>query len=334
MGNHTHSGYEKVNYNFQKSIVVFGLVLFVVKIFAWYLTGSVAIYSDALESIVNIIAGFLGLFSLYLVSQPKDENHPYGHGKVEFITSGIEGILIAITGIIILVEAIQNLFQKTELEKIDYGIYLVAFTALVNFILGYYAVQKGNKTHSPVLKSTGKHLITDTYSTLGIIVGLILIYFTHIYWIDGAVAIAFSFLILYTAYQIIRDSISGIMDEADQKLIHEFIEFIQKSRIPTWIDLHNLRIIKYGSKLHADLHMTLPYYITVLEAHEEMEKLDKLVNSHFSDRVELFVHTDPCQDFSCQICSLKDCKVRQFSQEKIIQWTFENVSSNRKHRIE
>jgi cation diffusion facilitator family transporter len=324
---------EKLNLSFQKIIVTFGILLFLIKIFAWYLTKSVAIYSDALESIVNIIGSFLGLYSLYLVTKPKDYNHPNGHGKVEFLTSGIEGILIAIAGIIILIEAIQNLFQKTALEKVDFGIYLVAFTAIVNFILGYYALKKGEKTHSLVLKSTGKHLLTDTYSTLGIILGLILMYFTQISWIDSGIAIIFSFIILFTGYKIIRDSVSGIMDEADEKIIEEFIFFMKDNRISMWIDLHNLRIIKYGSKLHMDLHLTLPYYLTVLEAHDEMEKLEKLINLHFSDRVELFVHIDPCQKFSCEICSIQDCEVRNHIQIKKLVWNFENISSNLKHRI-
>ncbi len=324
---------DKSNYNFQKIIVLFGLILFFVKIFAWYLTKSVAIYSDALESIVNIVASFLGLYSLYLVSKPKDKEHPYGHGKAEFLTSGVEGVLIAAAGIVILVEALQNLFLETKIEKIDYGIILVLITALINLFLGVYALKKGKKTHSLVLQATGKHLLTDTYSTFGIIIGLTLLYFTKIKWIDSGIAIIFSFIIFYTAFKIIRDSVSGIMDEADEKLILELVDYIEKERIPTWIDLHNLRIIRYGAMLHIDFHLTLPYYITVEEAHNEMEKLDQLINIHFSDRVELFIHTDPCQDFSCKICSISDCKVRKNAFEKSLSWNFENISPNQKHKL-
>lgn len=322
------------NFKFQKIIVLIAIVLFVVKIFAWYLTQSVAIYSDALESVVNIIASILGLYSLYLVTKPKDKEHPYGHGKIEFLTSGVEGLLIGVAGIIIVIEAIQNLFNKTQIDKVDFGIYLVASTAFANMFLGIYALKKGKKTHSLVLQSTGKHLLTDTYSTFGIIIGLILLFFTNLFWIDSAIALIFSSIILFTAYKIIRDSISGIMDETDQKLIQNLIEMLQEKRIPCWIDFHNLRIIRYGAMLHIDLHLTLPFYLTVEEAHDEMERIDKLMNLHFSDRVELFIHTDPCQEFSCKICQIKTCKERKFAFVSSLQWGFENVSKNQKHRID
>lgn len=324
---------DKNNYAFQKVVVFVGITLFLVKILAWYLTKSVAIYSDALESIVNVVSSFLGLYSLYLVTQPKDSNHPYGHGKVEFLSAAVEGVLIAIAGIIIIIEAIQNLFEKTQVSQIDYGIYLVSFTAIINFLLGFIAIQKGKKSNSIALQATGKHLITDTYSTIGIVLGLILIYFSKIVWIDSAVALIFSLIILYTAFTIIRDSVSGIMDEADEKLIIELVDLFNKERNRNWIDLHNLRIIKYGSKLHVDLHLTLPYYFTVSQAHDEMEKLSEIGNKHFGDRVEFFIHTDPCMDFSCKICSISDCPVRKNKFEKQIVWDLKNISQNSKHRL-
>ncbi|MFN5415970.1 MAG: cation diffusion facilitator family transporter [Flavobacteriia bacterium] len=324
---------DKSNLSFQKIVVIVGLSLFVIKLFAWYLTKSVAIYSDALESIVNIISSFLGLYSLYLVTKPKDKNHPYGHGKVEFLSSAVEGVLITIAGVIIIIEAIQNLFEKTTVLKLDYGILLVSITALINFLVGYIAIQKGKKTNSIALVATGKHLITDTYSTIGIVVGLGLIYFLRIPWIDSGVAIIFSLVILYTGYKIIRDSVSGIMDEADEKLIGQVVELFKNERNKNLIDLHNLRIIKYGSKLHFDLHITLPYYFTVQEAHDEIENLDHFMNNHFGDRVELFIHTDPCMDFSCKICMVADCPVRKHEFERTIDWNFDNISQNTKHRI-
>ncbi|MCE3294693.1 MAG: cation transporter [Crocinitomicaceae bacterium] len=324
---------ESSNYAFQKIVVAVGLVLFAVKLLAWYLTRSVAIYSDALESIVNIISSLLSLYSLYLASQPKDANHPYGHGKVEFLSSAVEGILISLAGILIIIEAVQQLFLKTKIVQLDYGIILILFTALVNCLLGYGAIRRGRKTNSVALEATGRHLMTDTYSTIGIIVGLGLLYFTEIAWVDAATAIIFSGIILYTGFVIIRRSVSGIMDEADEKLIREVVDLLNEKRRPAWIDLHNLRIIKYGSKLHIDLHMTLPYYFTVLQAHDEIEEMDIIINAHFGDRVELFVHTDPCVDFSCLVCSLENCEVRRTMLEKKLSWNFENVLPNRKHRI-
>src|SRR5690606_21223178 len=197
--------------------------------------------------IVNVISGFIGLYSLYLSALPRDRNHPYGHGKVEFISAFIEGGLVTIAGIIIIYEAIGNLRNNTEISQIDYGIYLVAFTAIINYLLGYFAVKKGRKNHSLALIASGKHLQTDTYSTLGIILGLIIIQITQIYWLDAVIALIFSGIIIYTGYKIIRSAVSGIMDETDDKLLNEVVELLNKERNINWIDLHNLRIIKYGS---------------------------------------------------------------------------------------
>lgn len=321
------------NYRFQKIITAAGIMLLVIKFVAWYMTGSVAILTDAMESIVNVISGFVGLYSLYLSALPRDKNHPYGHGKVEFISAFIEGGLITVAGIIIIYEAIGNLRNHTEITQIDYGIYLVAFTALINYLLGYFAIKKGRKNHSLALIASGKHLQTDTYSTLGIILGLIIIQFTRIYWLDAVIALIFSGIIIYTGYKIIRTAISGIMDETDDKLLNEVVDLLNKERSINWIDLHNLRIIKYGSTLHFDCHMTVPWYFNIKEGHNEVDKLEDIVKEYFGDRVEFFVHLDACKDYSCRICAKTDCPVRQHSFIKKIDWTPENICKNEKHIV-
>lgn len=321
------------NYRFQKIITAAGIMLLVIKFVAWYMTGSVAILTDAMESIVNVISGFIGLYSLYLSALPRDKNHPYGHGKVEFISAFIEGGLITVAGIIIIYEAIGNLRNHTEITQIDYGIYLVAFTALINYLLGYFAIKKGRKNHSLALIASGKHLQTDTYSTLGIILGLIIIQFTRIYWLDAVIALIFSGIIIYTGYKIIRTAISGIMDETDDKLLNEVVDLLNKERSINWIDLHNLRIIKYGSTLHFDCHMTVPWYFNIKEGHNEVDKLEGIVKEYFGDRVEFFVHLDACKDYSCRICAKTDCSVRQHSFIKKIDWTPENICKNEKHIV-
>jgi len=321
------------NYRFQKIITAAGIMLLVIKFVAWYMTGSVAILTDAMESIVNVISGFIGLYSLYLSALPRDKNHPYGHGKVEFISAFIEGGLITIAGIIIIYEAVENLRNNTEIIQIDFGIYLVAFTALINYLLGYFAIKKGRKNHSLALIASGKHLQTDTYSTLGIILGLIIIQFTRIYWLDAVIALIFSGIIIYTGYKIIRTAISGIMDETDDKLLNEVVDLLNKKRSINWIDLHNLRIIKYGSTLHFDCHMTVPWYFNIKEGHNEVDKLEDIVKEYFGDRVEFFVHLDACKDYSCRICAKTDCPVRQHPFIKKIDWTPENICKNEKHIV-
>lgn len=319
------------NYQFQKIVATVGVLLFLVKIVAWYLTNSIAILTDALESVINVISGFVGLYSLYLSSLPRDRNHPYGHGKVEFISASLEGALIIVAGLVIIYEAIKNLSLPSEIQQLDYGIVLISITAIVNYILGRYAVQKGTKNNSLALIASGKHLQSDTYSTIGIVIGLVLLFFTGYQWLDSVVALLFAGIIIVTGYKIVRRAISGIMDESDDRLLLEVVANLQEIRRDNWIDLHNLRIIKYGSVLHFDCHLTLPWYFTIVEGHHEVEALEKAINEGFGSELELFVHMDDCKEFSCAICSKADCPVRQHPFEKQVVWNIENISKNKRH---
>jgi len=321
------------NLKIQKRIAALSVLLFLVKAVAWYLTGSVAILTDAFESIVNVVAGFIGVYSLYVSAKPIDRDHPYGHGKAEFISAAIEGTMISIAGVIIIYEAVNNLLHPHELKKLDYGIILTAATALINYAAGYFCVRIGKKNNSLALISSGKHLQSDTWTTLGIVCGLILMLVTRLAWIDSVVAILFALFIIYTGYTILRSSVAGIMDEADMALLEKLVQTLNANRRPNWIDLHNLRIIKYGSRLHLDCHLTVPWYLNVHEAHREIDALSNLVKNEFGESVELFVHSDGCLDFSCRICTLADCTVRKHAFEKKIDWTMENILSNNKHRL-
>ncbi|QOI98690.1 MAG: cation transporter [Flammeovirgaceae bacterium] len=323
----------KENFRIQQWVAVSASVLLIVKAAAYFLTGSVAILTDALESIVNVIAGFLGLYSLYLSAQPRDSNHPYGHGKVEFLSAGIEGSMIMVAGMLIIIEAIRNLLDPSPLVKLDTGMVLIGGTALINAALGFWCVRAGTKNNSLALRASGKHLLSDTYSTLAILCGLLLIYFTGLDWIDSAVALLFSLLILYTGYRIIRTSLAGIMDEQDTELLNRLATLLNENRRENWVDLHNMRIIKYGSALHLDCHLTVPWYLNVHQAHREIDELAALVRKHFGDSLELFVHSDGCLDFSCRLCNKKECPQRKHPFEKQIQWTVENMVRNKKHEI-
>ena len=323
----------KENYQFQKIVATVGVLLFVVKIVAWYLTNSIAILTDALESVINVISGFVGLYSLYLSSLPRDKNHPYGHGKVEFISASLEGGLIILAGLVIIFEAIRNLSIPSEIQQLDYGILLVSITAVVNYILGRYAIIKGTKNNSLALIASGKHLQSDTYSTVGIVIGLVLLFFTGYQWLDSIVALLFAGIIIVTGYKILRSAISGIMDETDDRLLRKVVANLQGIRHDNWIDLHNLRIIKYGSVLHFDCHLTLPWYFTIVEGHNEVEALEKAINESFGSDLELFVHMDDCKEFSCAICSKTDCPVRKHPFKQQVTWTIENISKNKRHNF-
>lgn len=321
------------NLRIQKWVAGVSVLLLVAKLIAYYMTHSVAILTDALESIVNVSAGFIGLYSLYVSAKPRDIDHPYGHGKAEFLSAAVEGTLILTAGALILYKAATNLIHPQEVEKLDSGMLLILLTALINFGMGFYCFKQGKRNRSLALEASGKHLMSDSYSTFGLIIGLLLLYFTRMAWIDSAVATIFGIILLFTGYRILRDSIAGIMDEADLQLLRKLVILLNQKKRTNWIDLHNLRIIKYGSVLHLDCHLTLPWYLNVHEAHQEVDALSQLIQEAFGESIELFVHTDGCLPFSCRICKKQECSERKHNFEREIEWTMDNILANKKHQL-
>ena len=319
------------NIRVQQWVLAVAVLLFLLKLAAYYLTQSVAVLTDALESTVNVIAGAIGLFSLRVAAKPRDEDHPYGHGKAEFLSAAVEGSLVVMAGLIIIYEAIIDFVHPHPLQRLDRGMYIIGFTAIVNFIVGSISIHKGKTNNSMALQAGGRHLHSDTYSTAGIILGLLLIWYTKITALDGVVSLLFAGIILYNGYHILRRSIAGIMDEADMQLLQDMISYVNANRRDNWVDLHNLRVIKYGGLLHVDCHLTVPWYLNVHEAHAEIDALTALIRARFGESMEFFVHSDGCLDFSCRICQKEDCTVRKHAFEQKVEWTLKNVVPNKKH---
>lgn len=317
----------------QRTIAIVSSVLLIAKFAAYYLTHSVSILTDALESIVNVVAGFIGLYSLYVSAKPRDIDHPYGHGKAEFLSAAVEGTMVLVAGVLIVYNAGKNLFYPVALHQLDTGIYLIAGTAVVNWLLGFVSLQQGRKNNSLALVASGKHLQTDTYSTIGIIAGLVLIAITGKTWIDSVVAAGFGLFIIFTGYKILRVSLAGIMDEADMELLEKMVDLLEKNRHQNWVDLHNLRVIKYGNVLHLDCHMTMPWYLNLNQSHAEVEAMAQLIRSEFGETLEVFVHSDGCESFQCPICKKMDCPVRQHAFQTVIDWNLENALQNEKHGL-
>jgi len=303
------------------------------KVAAFWITSSNAILTDALEGLVNVLAGGIGLYAIYLARLPRDENHPYGHGKVEFISAGIEGGLILLAGVVMILRALVGFVEPTQIAQIDVGAYIIAFTGVVNFAWGHFLVKKGKQIRSLVIESSGEHLKSDAYTTIGLLLGLGLLWFFPFSWIDNALAIGFGLFIANNGYRIIRKSLAGIMDEADQQLIEELIVHLDQNRSENWMDIHNLRVVKYGTQLHIDAHLTVPWYFDVKAMHDEVEKLNEVVNEQCGSKVEMFVHVDPCIADSCAICPMADCTHRQQPFQKSLSWKWENITRNQKHHL-
>lgn len=328
---HDHNTHTKGNLKIQSIAVGVGLILFVIKFAAWVITGSNAILSDAMESVINVLAGGMALFSIYYASRPKDAGHLYGHGKMEFISSGFEGVLILGAGVAIIGKAFYNLIEPHDIQELGMGILLTTAAGLVNFILALMLIKRGKATHSSAMEADGKHLLSDAYSTVGMLVGLVVVWITGMVWLDNLIALLFGALLVRIGFKVIRGALAGIMDETDEQLVKSFIEVLENRRKDDWIDVHNFRIIQFGSVLHVDCHLTLPWFYDIERGHEIIDEIEEIVNRDMERRVELFIHIDPCRPHSCFICPKKDCEVRQHDFKQRLPWTVEKVLGEDRH---
>jgi len=298
---------------------------------AYFITHSNAVLTDAAESIVNVLASSFAFYSIYLATLPKDENHPYGHGKVEFFSAFVEGVLIGIAGLIIIFKSSYDLIFPREIAQLFEGAVIIGATGVVNLLVGYYLINVGKKHQSLTLEADGKHLITDAVTSAGLVVGLLLIKMTSLSWLDSVISILLGIYIVYNGYKLTRKSVGGLMDESNVELVKTIVGILQNNRQDAWIDVHNLRAQQYGADLHIDCHITLPWYYDLNKVHTEISDIDKMINGNAERTTELFIHADPCLPECCNYCKLQNCPVRQEAFRGEIQWTVENATKNKKH---
>jgi len=298
---------------------------------AYFLTASNFVLTDAAESIVNVIASSFAFYSIYLSALPRDENHPYGHGKVEFFSVFIEGSLIGIAGCIIIVKSVYSFFYPNIIHDLFTGAIIIGITGAINGALGYYMIRKGKELLSMTLDADGRHLLADTVTSGGLVVGLLLIEFTGVLWLDSVLSILVGLYIVYSSYKLVRKSVGGLMDEADFQVVTDIVQVLSEKRREAWIDVHNLRAQKYGHELHIDCHMTLPSYFDLNTVHTEISLVDKMINKDIGIKTELFIHADPCLPDCCHYCSMPNCPIRSEAQTETIAWTLEKVVRNKKH---
>ncbi|WP_137402838.1 cation diffusion facilitator family transporter [Echinicola rosea] len=311
---------------------VLSIMLLILKFYTYYLTGSNAILTDALESIVNVVASGFAFYSIHLSSLPRDQNHPYGHGKVEFFSAGIEGVLIMLAGMFIIYQAIVGFIFPPELTSLPFGMALIGISGLANGTLGYLLIGKGKAYDSLTLEADGRHILTDAYSSFVLILGVGIIYWTGIVVLDGILSIMFALYIIFNGYRLVRRSVAGLMDERNPASMSTVIKLLNKHRKNNWIDIHNMRVQQYGADKHIDLHLTLPYYFELTKVHDEVEGMESVLENGLSGHVEVFVHADPCiPEKCCHYCMVSNCPVRKYARTKKISWDTSNMTKNQKH---
>lgn len=305
--------------------VLIGALLMALKFYAFHLTRSAAILSDALESIINVVAGLFAMGSILLAAKPPDVSHPYGHGKIEFFSAGFEGALIVLAALGIFKTAWTNLSQSRGLPHLDLGVFLLAATAVVNLALGLMLVRTGKKNHSLTLVADGRHVLTDVLTSTGVVAGLILIRLTGWMWIDSGIAFVVGLYIMTTGICLVKRSFLGLMDTSDPELLSEVTSLLKRHRRPLWIDIHQLRAFRTGDRIHIDFHLVLPRDLSLETAHRQARIIETVIARHYGGRASVLIHMDPCIDPACPTCARSACELRDNAFESQNVWSLDEL---------
>lgn len=287
-----------------------GMLMFAMKSTAYLITGSAAILSDAMESVVHVIATGFALYSVILSGRPADARHPYGYGKIEYFSAGVEGTMIVIAAIAICFEAIRDIIAGPEVRQIETGTWIIALAGAVNLLLGLYLIRTGRASGSLTVVADGQHVLTDSYTSIGVFVGLLLVWLTDITLIDPIVAILVAINILVTGYQLVRESVHGLMNVVDPETLRRTVDAINRVRTPEMIDLHRLRAWSAGESRFIDFHLTLPHDLHLQEAHDIQHLVHSAISEEFGGHAEVMVHLDACREIWCEHCGRADCGTR------------------------
>lgn len=303
----------------QLSFVV-GIALMGLKFLTYQLTHSSAVLSDALESIINVAASAFAMLSVWMAAKPPDPEHPYGHGKIEYFSAGFEGALIVCAAVGIFYTGIRHLMNPHALPHLQEGLAILCGATVVNLILGIGLLRVGRRTDSITLTADGKHIITDVYTSGGVLIGLALVYWTGWLWLDGVVACLVGINILITGGRLVRQSFARLMDASDPQLLERIADHLEKHRRTAWIDIHQLRAWRAGNLIHIDLHLVLPRDLSMDLAHNEALVVETLLIDHFEGKASVLVHMDPCDVRLCPMCHQERCQWRTQAFGPKVKW--------------
>jgi cation diffusion facilitator family transporter len=291
--------------------LVAGLLIMALKFYAFQLTKSQAVLSDAFESIVNVVAAAFALWAVRAADAPPDEEHPYGHGKLEFVTAVFEGGLISFAALMIAYGSIRALIHGSEAPDLSHGLGIMIFAGVLNGLLGLVLIAAGRATSSMALSADGKHVLTDFLTTVGILLGLGVVKLTGYAWLDPAIALAMAALLAFTGIPLVRLAIDGLIDAANPGLLEKILGSLERNRVPGNIRVHHVRAMRNGRRIHVDGHLVVPEYWSVEVAHEEGEAYEKRVVKDVFLEGEIEFHIDPCRRLYCRSCDMPDCPIRQ-----------------------
>ncbi len=278
-----------------------GLLMLGLKMGAYIMTGSATILSDALESVVHVAAVSFMFWCFRFASAPPDAEHPYGHGKAEHLSVGFEGGAIVLAAIAIVWEAVSALWEGKQPHDVDIGFGLIVAAAVINLFLGTWLIRVGKKTKSTILEADGYHVLSDVWTSAGVIVGVGLLWILPHgpvrVWVDSGVAIILALVILYVGSRLVRQAMAGLLDEIDPHAVEHVVAAINEIRDPAWRDVHNLRLRRSGDFTYVDFHLVVPSLWSVASAHAAVEKLEKHILDRLNSQGAVMIHLDhPRQD--------------------------------------
>lgn len=276
--------------------LAFGLLMLVGKCTAWWITGSAAILSDALESIVHLVAVGFAAFSLWLSTRPATKRFHYGYDRISFFSAGFEGAMIIFAAITIIAVSVQKWVAGLALEQLGVGALLVAGAGLLNGALGGYLVHTGHRTGSLILVANGKHVLTDCWTSAGVVLGLLLVRWTGWLPFDPICAIVLAINILWSGSRLIFESARGLLDYADPQIESRLRTELDKAAVRESVSWHRLKFRETGGRLLAEVHVLFPPGVTVRLAHQVATRVEKRLEESFEGRLEVITHLEPADD--------------------------------------
>ena len=279
-----------------------GLVMLGLKMGAYLLTGSATVLSDALESVVHVAAVGFMFWCFRFSSAPPDAEHPYGHGKAESLSIGFEGGAIVLAAAAIVWGAVSSLIVGNQPQQLDLGLGLIVIAAVINLFLGTWLLRVGRRTKSAILVADGQHVLSDVWTSLGVIFGVGLIWLLPEHspwraWLDSGIAILLALFILWVGWRLVRQAMRGLLDEVDPQVVERVVSAINQIRDPAWHDVHNLRLRVSGDFTYVDFHLVVPSLWSVAAAHAAVEHLEQHILSTLGAKGAVMIHLDhPHQD--------------------------------------
>lgn len=307
--------------------LVLSVVLIVIKLVGYWITNSATVLADALESCVHLVTSTFALFAVWLSAKPGDANHPYGHGKVEYLSAGLEGMLVLLTGIGIIFIGVQRLLNPVELPSVELGAAVELLAAAVAFAGGTALMRAGTRNQSPTIHADGVHIRSDAITSVAGFIGVGLVAITGEHWIDPVVAILLAFFLIVSGASVVRRSVGGLMDEARPELLTELLGVLTDVRGSGWLTPHALKVHRLGQLFHVDLHIVFPRFWDLQRAHTESHRLTDAVQARWGERTETMVHAEPCKPHHCPWCDVAECPVRSAPFDEAPEWTLEAVTS-------